>query len=193
MSDHEFSLEREAELLLRLGGLERVAGILDRHLEPGAIRRASEYHDKQGADGWWVRQEGRPLAVDWKLRQEDHADLVIEWDSRVEHGIPGWTIDPDKITDYVLYLWPHSARLLPSKALRVASVAHRADWELRFGVIEVTTEGRYTTRFTPVPDDIVLGAMSRRWEPRDAERVGNADGTWGELGWFTESAYREWG
>lgn len=86
---------------------------------PGAVAvdRATERDDRNGTD-WWVRRNGvRPLSIDAKVRSEDWAakpnpqdDLALETWSVVEQRVVGWTRNPKKDTDYILWLWIDTRR-----------------------------------------------------------------------------------
>ena len=86
---------------------------------PGAVsvERASKQADRNGTD-WWIRRNGaRPLSIDAKVRKQDWAathpdedDLALETWSVVESGVKGWTRNPKKQTDYILWLWVDTGR-----------------------------------------------------------------------------------
>lgn len=86
---------------------------------PGAVNvvPAATVNDKQGID-WWVEMStAQHLAVDAKVREQDWAaknpdedDLALESWSVVEKQVPGWSRDPSKKCDYVLWLWKDTGR-----------------------------------------------------------------------------------
>jgi hypothetical protein len=90
---------------------------------PGAcaVRRAAQRNDKRGTD-WWVEHvRGDHLSIDAKVRSEDFSkktgedDLALEtWsviDARTNEGKKvGWTRDPEKRCDYILWLWKDTGR-----------------------------------------------------------------------------------
>lgn len=98
-------------------------------LIPGAcsVSRAATVNDKDGTD-WWVEVSGRHLSVDAKVRSEDWAashpsedDLALETYSVKGYRLPdgtrsgkpsvvGWTRDPGKRSDYILWLWQDTGR-----------------------------------------------------------------------------------
>ena len=92
---------------------------------PGAIkvRRADLNDDRSGTD-WWVEIiNGTAISVDAKVRDKDWSlrgcdDLALETWSVVDQKI-GWTRDPQKRTEYVLWLWRESGRwcLIPFRML----------------------------------------------------------------------------
>ncbi len=86
---------------------------------PGAmgIERASLLEDKNGIDWFVNHSSGIRLRIDCKVRQEDWAathpeedDLALETWSVCEKQIPGWTRDPGKYADYILWLWQDTGR-----------------------------------------------------------------------------------
>lgn len=93
---------------------------------PGAVavHPAHECNDRAGTDWWVETRSGAFLSVDAKVRAEDWAakgfdDLALETWSVVEAGKIGWTRDPAKRTDYVLWLWSDTGRwcLVPFQML----------------------------------------------------------------------------
>ena len=120
---------------------------------PGALNivPAASANDRLGVD-WWVEMRGaRHLAVDAKIRERDWAadnphedDLALETWSVVENGVPGWTRDPDKRCDYILWIWRDTGRfcLIPFPMLCAVFSTHWQRWR-----------GLYKTRqqFTPRP------------------------------------------
>lgn len=114
------------ERLAMSSGIAAVADVRTVLLDniPGAVNvtQAATENDKQGID-WWVEMStAKHLAVDVKVRDQDWAakhpgddDLALESWSVVEKRIPGWTREPSKRCDYVLWLWKDTGRfcLLP--------------------------------------------------------------------------------
>ena len=104
---------------------------------PGAVavHSAHESNDRMGTD-WWVETRGGSfLSVDAKVRSEDwaskgHDDLALETWSVVEAGQVGWTRDPAKRTDYVLWLWTDTGRwcLVPFQMLCAVFDAQWQAW-----------------------------------------------------------------
>ena len=86
---------------------------------PGAFEviRANKRDDKNGTDYWVRREGGLPdLSVDCKVRDHDPVPrygsdgVAMETWSVVEQRVPGWTRDPRKRTDFVLWFWIDSGR-----------------------------------------------------------------------------------
>lgn len=134
------------------------------------VRRASERDDREGTDYWVMLGSGHELSVDVKVRQHDPMDkwgtddLLLEWESDKERRRPGWTVDPMKRTDYVLYWFESSSRycLLPFALFYAAAVSHRDEWQAIYGVRQsYSSSGRreWTTTWSAVPRKVVWHAM----------------------------------
>ena len=105
---------------------------------PGAIgvQQGTTLADKMGADYWVQRQPPRfPVAVDLKARREDWLpkgkdDLALETWSVIETQSPGWTRDPRKGTDHILWYWKDTKRwvLLPFHQLCHVFIAKWEEW-----------------------------------------------------------------
>ncbi len=112
---------------------------------PGAlcVERATEADDRSGVD-WWVYREGTPtLSVDAKVRKQDWAakteryradDLALETWSVMERHIPGWTRNPLKQSDYILWLWCDTGRwcLIAFPLLCAVMQDKWQEWQVRF-------------------------------------------------------------
>lgn len=96
----------------------RVTEILTRDLDALQVERATREEDLGGVDFWAYRACGRRQGVDVKNRRKDWGDVHVEIMSRVAERKPGWTVDRQKTTDYVLYLWPKRYLLLPYPLLQ---------------------------------------------------------------------------
>ena len=109
------------EQLAMSNGFSATADVKDILLQsiPGSVNvvQAAKVNDKQGVD-WWVEMATASfLAVDAKVREKDWAkdhpeedDLALETWSVVESNIVGWTRDPRKRCDYVIWLWKDTGR-----------------------------------------------------------------------------------
>ena len=83
------------------------------------IRKAGLEEDKKGTD-WWVEYRNRDhISIDIKARDVDplklripEDDLVLEIWSNIERKIPGWTLNINKRTDYILWFWKPTGRFL---------------------------------------------------------------------------------
>lgn len=118
-----------------------VADILFRNV-PGAtaVSPASRQDDRRGTDWWVALRNGHKLSVDCKVRGEDYLrshgkdDLALESWSVVEREIVGWTRDPDKRCDYVLWLWTDTGRwcLVPFAMLCRVFIDGWVEWRERY-------------------------------------------------------------
>ena len=115
-----------------------VQGIVNaafRHF-PGllAVHVAHRVNDKKGAD-YILEFPGRTEWLDAKTRRQDYAlrgdrrTCTVEWLSNISKGSPGWSVDPEKITDQVLYYFAESGRSEAFNAhdLRRAVIHFKAD------------------------------------------------------------------
>ena len=87
---------------LRATGIERVTDLT---------------RQKQGIDVILTGQWGT-VTIDEKIRTEDYNDFLIERYSSLRKKSIGWTIDPKKITDLIVYRVPDYLYLIPYKPLR---------------------------------------------------------------------------
>ncbi len=121
--------DADVEVILRSSPLQGVIG----------VRHATPNEDRHGTDWWVDRVNGRSLSVDVKARSPDYAlrghdDLALElWSAKAtawEGGRIGWTLDPRKQTDYILWLWQESGRwcLVPFPLLSAAFKVHYDEW-----------------------------------------------------------------
>jgi hypothetical protein len=101
---------------------------------PGArqVLPACMDNDKRGTD-WWVEMSyGGFLSVDLKLREKDFGkdDLALETWSVVEKKVIGWTRNPLKRTDLILWYWIDTGRFAfaPFRPLCSVFQARWQDW-----------------------------------------------------------------
>lgn len=135
---------------------------------PGVVKvhESSKTNDRLGADFWAEMRGGRFLAVDCKFREEDWAekgqdDLALETWSVVEHEKPGWTRDPYKITDWILWIWLDSGRthLIPFPMLLKAFSDNWERWRKEYKTRQQKTDGTYSSEVVFVPRNIVWRAI----------------------------------
>lgn len=135
-----------------------------------SVRVATTEEDRKGTDYWVSLTSGHELSVDVKHNTRDPIDtfgedtLIIEWWSAREYRKPGWTVDPAKRTDYILYWFAPTKRyaLVPFPLLFAAATAHRDDWCTEYGTRTTTTVRSgvtWTTEFSPVPRVAVWRAI----------------------------------
>lgn len=88
---------------------KNVSGVLN-------VFRAHKINDKSGIDWWAEHSSGKMIAVDlkvnrveWKSR-DGRTCLPLETWSNVERRHLGWTLRPEKKTDYVLWTFQDTGR-----------------------------------------------------------------------------------
>lgn len=138
---------------------------------PGAmnVTKAGDSNDRDGTD-WWVEVYGRHLRVDCKVREEDWLkkagkdDLALETYSVVEKGVPGWTRNEKKHTDYILWLWVDTGRWCLISFPQLCAV-YQDKWELWRTVYPTCQQdnGDYRSECTFVPRKAVWKAMYKRF------------------------------
>lgn len=134
------------------------------------IEETDREMDLLGVDYRLVRGSASPYLVDVKFRRTDVAarwqtqpDLAIEWWSRKEHGVRGWTVRDDKLTTHVVYMWGDEVwpdcYVLEADRLRIATIANERLWKARFGVVSVRNES-WTTECSFPPASVVIDAVN---------------------------------
>lgn len=119
----------DVEAGIRRALFEGIPGLL-------AIHKAHKKNDLRGVD-YWLELSGRMQTVDVKVRERDwslsgNADNVcLELVANDRTEKPGWVLDPDKITDWVLVFFRDSGRsyLYPFQMLQAAVLKARAKWQ----------------------------------------------------------------
>lgn len=164
---------------------------------PGSqsIEKASQSFDRMGVDWWVVMGDGHKLAVDAKIREEDWAskhpdedDLALETWSVIENQVVGWTRNPSKRCDYILWLWQDTGRhcLLPFPMLCSVFGQNWEDWTSRFKTRRQRTPwggGQYHSECVFVPRRIVWREIYQRYSGQLTTRLtsnGKSEGA--ELG-----------
>jgi hypothetical protein len=136
-----------------------IADILLANL-PGAIRieKATLAEDRSGVDWWANMLNGDRVGIDCKVRSEDYSvkgkdDLALESWSVVERKIVGWSRDPNKRTDYILWLWTDTGRwcLVPFPMLCKVFGDKWESWRRTFKVARQRTDQRYQSECIFVP------------------------------------------
>ena len=144
---------------------------------PGSIniRKAPLKEDKEGTD-WWVDYSHRePISIDIKARDLDPLnfdrdpkdDLILETWSNIEKKIPGWTLNPNKRTDYILWFWKPTGRylLLSFPKLLYVFIKNWKKWKEIYPIDTTKSRGSYgitwKSEYIKVPRKIVLGEIDR--------------------------------
>ena len=135
-----------------------------------AIRDGTEEEDRRGIDKVLQLSSGRTLAVDIKCRDAGCSqwwgatgpDLALERWSVVDRVV-GWTLDPSKRTDLVLFLFaPTDTRdcfLVGFHHLRMAYLRFGASWMTAYRRARQRT-GPWESECVFVPAAVVLGAIT---------------------------------
>lgn len=127
--------------------IDRLPGVTD-------IEIAGTSDDRNGTDFWASRDLFLPdLSIDVKVRKQDFSahpnpewradDLALETWS-VCFTKPGWTRDPSKRTDYVLWYWVPTQRffITPFPSLCCVFTRYWEEWRGEYGPqIQTTREG----------------------------------------------------
>ena len=150
---------------------------------PGAVavQPAHQTNDRQGTDYWVEHARGTHLSVDVKVRKEDYAakpepdradDLALETWSVVRKKI-GWTRDPSKRTDFILWWWKTTGRwcLLPFPMLCQAFQEKWHEWSACYETHrQYTPEYGYQSECVFVPRLVVWDAIYHQYSgiPQEA-------------------------
>lgn len=142
---------------------------------PGAVDAtpSSKSEDRSGTD-WWIKRKGnKPLSVDVKVRSKDYRtrgedDLALETWSVKEVGKIGWTRDPNRTTDYVLWFWVDTGRwcLIPFQMLCRVFENKWQEWSMEYGThtqFTPTPQGGYHSECIFVPREIVWAAILKMY------------------------------
>lgn len=124
---------------------------------------------RSGIDRVVHLSNGHILTVDEKKRRGSWTDVLVEQWSDLERKKRGWSMDLEKVCDYVAYAIPKKALcyLLPFPLFRAACLHHedewfRAYWHERYDVQNKS----WVTRNFPVSWDVVRAAICRQMARR---------------------------
>lgn len=134
------------------------------------IYRAGSEDDKRGADYYSTVGDKR-TNYDFKFRSIDPIDaynsndILVEIYSSTTSHTPGWTVAPDKITDYVVYYFEPTGRYLvyDYKLLRETVLTNYDHYNNSFNHKFATTKtdyGYYTTENIAVPVEVINQDMA---------------------------------
>jgi hypothetical protein len=150
----------EEQLVISTGtAANRTIGLILKDVFPGTHRvmHSLEVHDKKGVDWWLEMDSGERIGVDCKILNEDPThkfgdNLPLETWSVVGKKV-GWTLDHEKITDYVFWFWKDTGRwcYLPFQPLLIAFTAKKDEWVKEFRVAQQNTENKYKSECVFVP------------------------------------------
>jgi len=169
MNEYDFQ-ERLAWSEGHKPSIEAIIKIIKNRI-PGCtgIQRATPQADKDGTDYFANRHQNTPLSIDLKLREEDykskgHDDLALEtWSVIPENGRQGkigWTRDPQKRTDYILWYWQDTGRfcLVSFHALCFVFQKRWEKWRKLFPP-HVQNSGSWKSECVFVPRHIVFKSI----------------------------------
>jgi len=150
-----------------------------------SARQSTKEDDLAGIDYLAKLRNGRDVPVDAKYRKRgaskywkySEPELALERysvvpDSTKGHGEGkiGWTLDPAKLTEYVLFTFHPDdtprAFLMPFQSLRAAFLANGEQWLDRYGkkgsyFYESSNNGQWESAALFVPASVVIDAMGR--------------------------------
>lgn len=154
------------------GGIARIL----RDRIPGCykVERADTDNDRNGTDYWAVRANGLPpLSIDVKVRsvdyaQKGHDDLALETWSVLGSKI-GWTRDPKKRTDFILWYWADTTRfvLVSFPALCRIFRSYWKVWHEQYKC-DIQTSDHWQSECVYVPRNVVMEKIMA-WENGYAE------------------------
>jgi hypothetical protein len=151
------------------------------------VHKAANANDRAGCD-YYIERLGLPsLGVDLKLREADFSvrppdypdDLALETFSVIEGAITGWTRDPAKMCDYILWYWQDTGRffIVPFPPLCCVFQRYWQEWKELYKVAEQHTPGRrsWHSECVFVPRQVVVEYIGRwmagRWKPTGTEAL----------------------
>jgi hypothetical protein len=113
------------------------------------VTKAHKLNDMIGVD-YWLEFQGKNEALDVKVHRKDYAQYgddrtaCLELLANVGTNKPGWTIDPDKRTDWVMFFYVDSGSyaVYHARQLRAAVIRFLPDLEAK-GKPSVQRTGGY--------------------------------------------------
>ncbi|MES1999322.1 MAG: hypothetical protein V4446_08405 [Pseudomonadota bacterium] len=97
-----------------------------------SVHRAHTTNDKMGADYWLEFPGCKMETLDAKVRRKDYVlrgddrTACLELVANTRSQKPGWTVDPSKLTDWIIfyYIETGSSFVYSARQLRAAVIAH---------------------------------------------------------------------
>lgn len=136
-----------------------------------SVERANKADDKNGIDWWVTLISGRKLGIDVKVREVDWSkkgsdDLALETWSVMEKQIIGWTRNPDKQTDYIVWLWKDTGRLVIIQFPWLCSffMTHWEAWRKKYKTRvqrTVNNSSQYHSECVFVPRELIFTLLYR--------------------------------
>ena len=163
----------EVETAIRRVLFEKIPNLL-------GVHKAHKKNDLRGVD-YWLELPGRMQTVDVKVRENDFSmkgnsdNVCLELVANIKKDKPGWTLDPDKITDWVLVYFKDTGRsyLYPFQMLQAVTLRERARWkaDLKMTAQQVTKtlSGSYISESMFVSNRDIWASMYRLAQNRPLE------------------------
>lgn len=120
-------------------------------------------HQRGGIDAIVTLSSSEIIKIDEKLREKDYGDILLEYYSDTERGIPGW-VCKELLCSHIAYGFRVSGRcfLLPVVQLQQAFELHGQNWFEKYPVCEAKNMG-YTTSSVAVPADVLYKAIIQQY------------------------------
>lgn len=114
-----------------------------------AIHQAAKANDMAGIDYWLEFAGGIMRSVDVKMRSRDYEaegkpGLALETWSNVDAKKVGWSRDPSKLCDYIMFYWLSSERsyLVDFRQLQPLFAREWQNWRGKYGPVIQPNDGR---------------------------------------------------
>ena len=127
---------------------------------------------KEGIDKVLHFKNGKQVLIDEKKRRKDYGDILLEEWSIVESKKKGWTGDPNKKTDYIVYAIMPSSKvyLLPYLLLQSAWRKHYKEWKDTYKTI-YARNATYNTSSLCIPVEILLASIKEEIQKQLIDRT----------------------
>lgn len=139
------------------------------------VRRANDLEDRTGTDWWVDRHNNKPLSIDLKARKIDREpqgqdDLALETWSVIEKGVIGWTRNPTKDSDYILWFWEDTRRwcLIPFPMLCRVFILLWQEWSQTYKTVRQKTDLDgyiYHSECIFVPREVIWASIIEHYSP----------------------------
>lgn len=154
------------------------------------VAKSNRQDDLNGVDYWVTLRNGKRLGVDIKNRTTDPSlyykkiqDVALEIYSKVQGYVVGWTGDPSKITDYIVWYYIETKRwcVFPFKPMRSAFIRNGDHWAGIYKTAKQTTtyeptEERWQSECVFVPNTVVWEAMQEFLDTTDDPNIPRTSG-----------------
>ncbi|MGH9876004.1 MAG: hypothetical protein ACRD5H_00055 [Nitrososphaerales archaeon] len=130
---------------------------------------------KKGIDTRVDLADASSLYVEEKVCRDYYPTLIVEFMSNAERGHPGWIIYSQ--ANYLLYCIRNGGAVQRGRSGHAIkyyfiSMSYLQSlweffgwtWKEQFGICQTTTEGLYTTRWTPIPVQRLRSHFASSWK-----------------------------